>query len=276
MKTVKSKITAKGNGLMTNLEAQLEICPNTSNEKQGIRFFINDKLIEAKTSNVVSTEHFVVLANTQDGADAKIALVEHFLAACAICRIDNLDVHFKSQGYEVPIMDGSAKVWVDLFNEAGFYGESEKVKPINNHFVFSYNNSMIVLMPNQGKTTITYAVNYNHPDLKNRWVNLNQDTNMNEIVEARTFGYLKDLETFQKMGISKGVSIENTVGMTEDGGYTTQLRSVFEPAKHKILDIIGDLYLTGVNPLELNANIFAKEAGHALHIQFAKNIEKSL
>ena len=55
MKTVKSKITAKGNGLMTNLEAQLEICPNTSNEKQGIRFFINDKLIEAKTSNVVST-----------------------------------------------------------------------------------------------------------------------------------------------------------------------------------------------------------------------------
>ena len=198
------------------------------------------------------------------------------MAACAICRIDNLDVHFKSQGYEVPIMDGSAKVWVDLFNEAGFYGESEKVKPINNHFVFSYNNSMIVLMPNQGKTTITYAVNYNHPDLKNRWVNLNQDTNMNEIVEARTFGYLKDLETFQKMGISKGVTIENTVGMTDDGGYTTQLRSEFEPAKHKILDIIGDLYLTGVNPLELNANIFAKEAGHALHIQFVKNIEKSL
>ena len=135
---------------------------------------------------------------------------------------------------------------------------------------------MTVLMPKQGQTTITYAVNYNHPDLKNRWVNLNQDTNMNEIVEARTFGYLKDLETFQKMGISKGVTIENTVGMTEDGGYTTQLRSEFEPAKHKILDIIGDLYLTGVNPLELNANIFAKEAGHALHIQFAKNIEKSL
>ena len=276
MKTVKSKINAKGNGLMTNLEAELEICPNTSKEKQGIRFFINDKLIEAKISNVVSTEHFVVLANVQDGADAKIALVEHFLAACAICRIDNLDVHFKSQGYEVPIMDGSAKVWVDLFNEAGFQGEQAPVKPINNHFVFSYNNSMIVLMPSQNKTTITYAVNYDHPDLKNRWVNLDQDVNMNEIIEARTFGYLKDLETYQKMGISKGVTIENTVGMTEDGGYTTQLRSEFEPAKHKILDIIGDLYLTGINPLELNANIFAKEAGHALHIQFAKNIAKSL
>ena len=276
MKTVKSKINAKGNGLMTNLEAELEICPNTSQEKQGIRFFINDKMIEAKTSNVVSFEHFVVLANVQDGANAKIALVEHFMAACAICGIDNLDVHFKSQGYEIPIMDGSAKVWVDLFNEAGFQGEQAPIKPINNHFVFSHNNSMIVLMPNSGKTTITYAVNYNHPDLKNRWVNLNQDVNMNEIIEARTFGYLKDLETFQKMGISKGVTIENTVGMTDEGGYTTKLRSEFEPAKHKILDIIGDLYLTGVNPLGLNANILVKEAGHALHIEFAKNIEKCL
>ncbi len=276
MKTVKSKINAKGNGLMTNLEAELEICPNTSQEKQGIRFFINDKMIEAKTSNVVSFEHFVVLANVQDGADAKIALVEHFMAACAICGIDNLDVHFKSDGYEIPIMDGSAKVWVDLFNEAGYQGEQAPIKPVDNHFVFSHNNSMIVLMPNLGKTTITYAVNYNHPDLKNRWVNLNQDVNMNEIIEARTFGYLKDLETFQKMGISKGVTIENTVGMTDEGGYTTTLRSEFEPAKHKILDIIGDLYLTGVNPLGLNANILVKEAGHGLHIQFAKNIEKCL
>ncbi len=276
MKTVKSKIIAKGNGLMTNLEALLEICPNTSNEKQGIRFFINDKMIEAKTSNVVSTEHFVVLANVQEGADAKIALVEHFMAACAICGIDNLDVYFKSQGYEVPIMDGSAKVWVDLFNETGYIGEQAAVKHVENHFVFSQNNSMIVLMPSQAKTTITYAVNYNHPDLKNRWVSLNQDVNMNEIIEARTFGYLKDLETFQKLGFSKGVTIENTVGMTEDGGYTTQLRSEFEPAKHKILDIIGDMYLTGINPLLLNANIFVKEAGHALHVQFAKNIEKCL
>ncbi len=276
MKTVKSKITASGNGLMTNLRADVEICPNVSDKKEGIRFFINGKMIEAKTSNVVSCEHCVVLANVEEGAGTKIALVEHFMAACAICGIDNLDVYFKSQGYEIPIMDGSAKYWVELFNQTGYQGEQAAVKPVSNHFVFSHNNSMIVLMPNQGKTTITYAVNYNHPDLKNRWVNLDLDKNLDEIIEARTFGYLRDLETFQKMGYSKGVTIENTVGLTDDGGYTVALRSEFEPAKHKILDIIGDLYLTGVNPLGLNANIFVKEAGHALHINFAKNIEKSL
>lgn len=275
MKTLKSKINISGNGLMTNLSADVEICPNVSQEKQGMRFFINDKLVEAKTENVVSCEHCVVLANVEQGADAKIALIEHFMAACAICGIDNLDVYFKSQGYEIPILDGSAKIWVEKFKEAGFVGQSAPVRPIDKPYTFVHNNSLIVLVPQDEKTKITYAVNFNHPDLKNCWVSMEQDKNLDEIIEARTFGYLKDLETFQQMGYSKGVTIENTVGLTDDG-YTTALRSDCEPVKHKILDIIGDLYLTGVNPLELNANIMVKEAGHALHMQFAKILEKSL
>ena len=102
-----------------------------------------------------------------------------------------------------------------------------------------------------------------------------QEENLEEIIEARTFGYLKDLETFQKMGYSKGVTIENTVGLTDDG-YTTELRSEFEPIKHKILDIIGDLYLTGTNPLKLNAKILVKEAGHFLHTECAKIVKEQL
>jgi UDP-3-O-[3-hydroxymyristoyl] N-acetylglucosamine deacetylase len=145
------------------------------------------------------------------------------------------------------------------------------MKPV----IFNKDNSSIVLMPSESKTTITYAVNFNHPDLRNRWVNLDQDKNTMEIVEARTFGYLKDLERFQAAGYSKGVTIENTVGLTDDG-YTTTLRSEFEPAKHKILDIIGDLYLTGYNPLDLNANIIVKEAGHGYHSQVAKILKQTL
>ena len=104
---------------------------------------------------------------------------------------------------------------------------------------------------------------------------LNQDLNLNEITEARTFGYLKDLERFQAAGYSKGVTIENTVGLTDDS-YTTELRSKYEPVKHKILDIIGDLYLTGYNPLKINANILAKEAGHAYHCAIAKDLKQLL
>ena len=83
------------------------------------------------------------------------------------------------------------------------------------------------------------------------------------------------MEKFQQAGYSKGVTIENTVGLTDDG-YTTELRSQYEPNKHKILDIIGDLYLTGYNPLKINANILVKEAGHAYHCEFAKTLKQSL
>ena len=68
---------------------------------------------------------------------------------------------------------------------------------------------------------------------------------------------------------------ENTVGLTDDG-YTTQLRSQYEPAKHKILDIIGDLYLTGYNPLKMNAKIIAVEAGHQYHCEIAKQLKQIL
>lgn len=267
MKTLKSNLILSGNGLMSNIPSTFEIKP--SNEK-GIRFHIKNSTIDVKTENVVSTDHCVVLANLQTGA--KIALIEHFMAACAIVGIDALDIYVESEGFETPIFDGSAKKWVEEFNKVGFVGDSNEIKPLEVPVIFQAGKSSIVLIPSD-KTTITYSVNFNHPELKNRWVTLDPDKNLNEIIEARTFGYLKDLETFQKMGFSKGVTIENTVGLTDDG-YTTVLRSEFEPVKHKILDILGDIYLTGLNPFKLKANILVKEAGHGYHIEMAKILEK--
>lgn len=270
MKTVKSSFKLSGAGLMFAAPVELTIEPSC---KKGIRFFINNSVVEAKVENVVSTEHCVILADIENGAKNKIALVEHFMAACAICGIDALDVHFSSMGFEMPIFDGSAKKWVEEFNKIGFEGESETPKPLEEIVTFQKDNSAIILMPDNQETSITYCVNFNHPDLNNRWVKLNQNTNLNEIIEARTFGYLKDLEKFQAAGYSKGVTIENTVGLTDEG-YTTELRSEYEPAKHKILDIIGDLYLTGHNPLKMNMRILAHEAGHGYHCQIAKTLKQ--
>ena len=271
MKTVKSSFKMQGAGLMFAAPVELEIKPS---DKKGIRFHIADGIVEANVNNVVSTEHCVILADVEQGAQRKIALVEHFMASCAICGIDALDVYFNSQGFEMPIFDGSAKAWVEKFNEIGFIGESEAVKELKQPVTFEKNNSSITLIPSD-KTKITYMVNFNHKDLAYTWVHLDIDNNLNEIIEARTFGYLKDLEKFQAAGYSKGVTIENTVGLTDDG-YTTQLRSDKEPAKHKILDIIGDLYLTGYNPLKINSDILVKEAGHGYHIELARNLKKVL
>ncbi len=276
MKTLKSSINLKGTGLMSGVEFEVEIKPAA---QKGIYFQFEDKTVQGVLHNVVSSDHCVVVANVAQGADFKVALIEHFMAACAICSIDGIIMEFKNPGFsvpmfEVPILDGSSKVWVEKFNETGYMGEEETYPVLKNTVAFQKDRSAVVLMPND-VTKISYMVNFNHPTLKNRWAELNLDKNLDEITEARTFGYLKDLETFQKMGLSKGVTIDNTVGMKDDGTFTTELRSEFEPNKHKILDIIGDLYLTGVNPLKMNANIIVKEAGHALHIEAAKMLKDS-
>lgn len=280
MKTLKSSFNIKGVGLMSGVEFEVDINPV---KQKGIYFRCNDKFIKASTSSVVSADHCVVIANVDKGADFRVALIEHFMAAAAIAGLDGVEMAFKPlpkdfpalPAFEVPILDGSAKVWLDEFNKAGFEGEEDNYPKITDTVVFQKDRSTVLITPCDGETKITYAVNFNHPELRMRWVEMKQDVNLNEIVEARTFGYLKDLETFQKMGLSRGVTIENTVGLTEEG-YTTSLRSEFEPVKHKILDITGDLYLTGLNPLKAGANIIVKEAGHKFHIEAARLLEEKL
>lgn len=282
MKTLKYKIKIKGSGLMSNMPVELEIYPS---DKKGIRFHIGSEIIEADVDNVVSTEHCVVLGNPRNLAAAKVALVEHFMAACAVCNLDAIDIHFKNPNFEVaaglqntfemPILDGSSKKWVEAFEKAGYQGEESATPILEEPIFFQKGKSHVIILPSDDVTRITYSVNYDHPDLRERFVTLNLKENLDKIVEARTFGYLKDLKKLQDLGFSKGVTIENTLGLTEDG-YTTILKSELEPIKHKILDIIGDLYLTGVNPLKLRVNIIVKEAGHTLHIEAAKKLAKAI
>lgn len=269
MRTLKSSFKIKGVGLMSGAEFEVEIKPSRT---KGIYFSSGTRKVKAALENVVSADHCVVVSNVSDGATLKVALIEHFMAACAVAGLDGVEMAFPDIPFdtvEVPILDGSSKVWVEEFNKTGFEGVADEAPKLKAPVTFQKGKSAVVIMPSDDETKITYAVNFNHPELNNRWTEMLQDLNLNEIVEARTFGYLKDLETFQKMGLSKGVTIDNTVGMTEDG-FTVPLRSQYEPNKHKILDIIGDLYLTGINPLNMKANILVKEAGHALHIEAAK------
>lgn len=279
MKTLKSSFKIAGAGLMSGIPFEVNVKPS---DKKGVYFTCKDKVTKGAVENIVSADHCVVTANVNEGADFRVALIEHFMAACAIAGLDGVVMEFTpfdgAPMYEVPILDGSSKVWIEEFKKAGFTGDEDGVSKINAPVLFQKDRSAVIILPpenSDSKTKISYAVNFNHPELKMRWASLDIDKNLDEIIEARTFGYLKDLETFQKMGLSKGVTIENTVGMTEDG-YTTTLRSEFEPVKHKILDIIGDLYLTGVNPLKTGANIIVKEAGHSLHIEAAKILKKSM
>lgn len=271
MTTILEEIEITGNSLMKNRQSSVRILPS---EEEGIRFFVGDSLdpIVMDVDNVVSTNHCVTLGHKRN----KIMLIEHFSAACAFAGIDSLDVLVSKS--EMPILDGSSQKWIELFTQAGIEkpknrNEKNQFYTVSEPIYYLNGKTHLIILPDK-ELNISYGVNYDHPDLKNRWVSYNKKT-AKEITEARTFGFLKDLRKFQLFGFARGVTYENTVGLDGDG-YTVELRSEQEPIKHKILDLIGDFNLAGVNPLNLKAQIIAKEAGHAVHIMVAKILKEKL
>ncbi|MBO7672448.1 UDP-3-O-acyl-N-acetylglucosamine deacetylase [bacterium] len=267
--TLKNEVEITGNGLMKNKPCRVVLKP--SNEGK-IRYFVKDYApFEASVDNVISTDHCVTLGSGR----AHAVLEEHLSAALALSEINSVDIYTDND--EIPILDGSSKIWCELFKSAGidkpllykpdYYTVKEPVFYLNG-------KTSLVIIP-ESELFISYAVNYDHKDLKNRWVNIDFN-HLDEIRDARTFGYYKELKKYQMLGFAHGVTRDNTVGMLDDGGYTTELRSEYEPVKHKILDLIGDFYLTGVNPLHMKAQILVKEAGHAVHIKAAKVLKDKL
>ena len=276
MVTIKNEIKATGKSLMKNKDCDVVIKPSQTGQ---IRFFSKgaDVSFCANIDNLYSTDHCVTLCSKEHRTllgdyKYKTMLCEHFMAACAICEIDSIDVYLSET--ELPIFDGSAKEWVRLFKEAGIEKNNKKtfytvIEPV----YYLNGKTSLVIVPDK-ELRITYAVNYAHPDLQERWVTMDINK-IEEIIEARTFGFYKDLKKYQLLGFAKGVTIDNTVGL-KDVGYTTDLRSEHEPIKHKILDLIGDLYLTGVSPLDLKAQILVKEAGHAVHTKVAQILKEKI
>lgn len=267
MTTILNKVEINGIGLMDGKESKVILEPS---EEKGIYFYPEnaENHVKASLESVISTSNCTVLGN----ASQQIRVVEHFMAACAFAGIDSLNVYMSSS--ELPILDGSAIKWEELFKKAGIKEDKTSIIQFKEPIYYTNKHTNLVLFP-ADEFQVSYCVNFDHSELENRWFNWKVYDNRIEILQARTFGYLKDLEKFQKAGLALGASVDNIIGLTEEG-YTTELRTKFEPVKHKILDIIGDLYLTGYNPLSFKAHIFAKDAGHKTHVAFAKVIQGSL
>ena len=272
MITIKNEIKTSGNSLMKNKHCEVVIKPSRCGE---IRIFSkgSDVYFKADIDNLFSTDHCVTLCskehrNLLGDYKYKAMLCEHFMAACAMLKIDSIEVYLSEA--EFPIFDGSSKVWIDLFKQAGLEGKNDTLYTVKEPVYYLNGKTSLVILPDR-ELNISYAVNYDHPDLQKRWVSVDLK-NLDEIIEARTFGFYKDLKKYQMLGFAQGVTIENTVGL-KDIGYTTDLRSDGEPIKHKILDLFGDLYLTGVSPLNMRAQILVKEAGHTVHYKTAKMLQ---
>ena len=269
MATLKKEVKISGNGLMKNKPCEVTVLPSKTGQ---IRYYVkgNEPFI-GSVENVLATDHCVVLGNKK----SKAMLTEHLTAALAFCHIDSVDICMSEE--EVPILDGSSKVWVEEFKKAGIdkpFFAKEKKYTVTEPVYYLNGKTSLVILPDK-ELFMSYAVNYDHPQEVRKFVNYNSK-NQNEIIEARTFGFYRDLKKFQMLGFAQGANIDNTLGFMDDGSYSTDLRSENEPIKHKMLDLVGDLYLTGINPLDLNCQILAKEAGHAVHVKLAKILKEKI
>jgi len=242
-RTLDHSIRCSGIGLHSGRKIELVLHP--AEENAGITFVRSDLGIEfpAKAEYVTDTR----LCTTIGKGEAQISTVEHLLSALAGLGVDNARIEVS--GAEVPIMDGSSAPFVFLIQCAGIREQSaaKKVLRILKHVEVKDGNKRCALYPAAG-FKISYLLDYDHPLLRKRQVSIDfsRQAYTREISRARTFGFLHEVEALQKAGLALGGSLENAIVLdthrvVNEGG----LRYEDECVRHKILDTLGDLALSG-------------------------------
>lgn len=267
--TINTPISCGGIGLHTGKRANLTLKPAESD--YGIRFVRVDlpgmPVIEAKNSQVVDTR----LATSLGLNGYRVYTVEHLLSALAGMGIDNASIEIDSS--EVPIMDGSAAHFTSLLQGAGLKAQKNRKKfiKINRPVTAQEGDKYIRLLPDD-EFKVSYTIEFDHPLLQNQFYTLvvKNKTFLEEISRARTFGFLKDVETLKQNGFAKGGSLENAVVIDNQGVLNEEgLRYKDEFVRHKILDLIGDLSLVGKPIL---GHIIAYKSGHTLNFALIKKL----
>ncbi len=245
--TIKNSISLNGVGLHSGKDIQLSLYP--ADENSGIVFVrtdVTDKnnVIPAKWDSVADTQLCSVIAN-EDGIS--VGTIEHLMSALRGCNVDNVRVEIT--GAEVPVMDGSAMPFVEMIEEVGIEAQSapRKIIRILKDVTVEKDGKRVTLSPADGYVFGGMIV-YDHPNIGNQGyqVQLLNGNFRHDIAEARTFGFLHEVEWMRSQGLALGGSLDNAIVLNEDGVMNPNgLRFNDEFIRHKLLDAIGDLYLAG-------------------------------
>ena len=203
------------------------------------------------------------LATTLGRRSARITMVEHLLAAMHAAGVDNARILV--QGPEVPVLDGSARVWVAALLNAGLRAQAARRRPlrIERTLRVESGDSWAELMP-ASAFEVDVTVDFEHPHIgRQSWSGPVTGVHFHQLAAARTFGFRADAERLWASGLARGASLENTVvyddvGVLNPGG----LRGHDEAVRHKALDAVGDAALLGA---PIIGRLRAYKAGHALH-----------
>ncbi|MHB1545030.1 MAG: UDP-3-O-acyl-N-acetylglucosamine deacetylase [bacterium] len=287
--TVSSILYFKGIGLHTGKESSVIIKPAKADS--GIMFIRKDLnpgvIIKAKADNVCSTmlrTSIGLKKAEREGKDAGsrlgcISTVEHLMSALWGAGIDNAVIEV--YGDEIPAMDGSARVFYESLYESGIKELNAKrkyieiLKPITVESEEKGSGVSIAVYPSEN-FEISYDMDFSHPLVQSGSFDMKIDgfNFYNEISKARTFGFLKDVEYLKKNGLALGGSLDNALVLDETSVLNKEgLRYKDEFIRHKVLDLIGDLYLSGYR---IKGRILAKKTGHDMNSKIVKKIGEHL
>lgn len=264
--TLMNPVVQSGVGLHSGIETQVRILPTAADSG---RFFVrsdrqNAPVIPARVEAVRQTQLSTELAV----GDATVRTVEHLLAALVGLGVDNARIEV--DGPEIPLLDGSAQVWVKALQASGQQAQTVARTAIVVHepIWVRDGDAFVVAMPADA-TRFSYGIDFEVEAIGNQWHSWSpaSDSFATDIAPARTFGLAYQIEYLQSQGLIKGGSLDNALVCDRSGWVNPPLRFANEPARHKLLDLIGDLSLLGNLP---QAHIIAYKASHALHIQLAK------
>jgi UDP-3-O-[3-hydroxymyristoyl] N-acetylglucosamine deacetylase len=247
-RTIKKSVQARGVGIHSGKTVNMKLLPAEPNH--GIVFRRMDAGgKEVKALNVFVNE--LVLSTSLQYGDVKVSTVEHLMSAFSALGIDNIVVELDS--FEVPIMDGSSSPFVFLVQAAGIEEQdaSKNFIVIKKPIKVKRGDSWAELSPYNG-FKISIEIDFDHEKVKESGqkisIDFSNQSYLKEISRARTFGYMRDLETLKAANKALGASPDNAIALTDDDILNEDgLRYSNEFVKHKVLDIVGDLYLLGAN-----------------------------
>jgi UDP-3-O-[3-hydroxymyristoyl] N-acetylglucosamine deacetylase len=264
--TLRRSVSCAGIGLHSGNKVTLSLKPAPAGS--GICFRRADLggvEIPARVANLAGIHYATGLVRERGSVET----VEHLLAALVGLGIDNVIVELNQA--EVPIMDGSASPFVYLINEAGTRPLTvpRRWLKVTRPITLAQDDKHIALYPSDD-FRVTYSISFDHPLLRHqaRTLHVTEESFVEEIAPARTFGFLKEVEKLRQAGLALGGSLDNAVVLGETG-VLNSLRFEDEFVRHKILDAIGDLSLVGYPVI---GHLVAHRAGHALHAAFVARV----
>jgi len=258
--TIRASVECKGIGLHSGAPVQLRILPAPSGT--GIvfrRIDLDNFEIEATGRNVARVSYATSLMKK----GVLISTTEHLLSAFIGTGIDNAIVELDN--LELPILDGSARPFVDMIQRAGIRKQRRlrSYMRIRREIELREGDKFIAVYP-ADTYSVSYTIDFPHRLIGRETfrVDLTDGNFLREIAPARTFGFLHEADAMRQQGLIRGASTENAIVLTPGGLMNPPLRYADEFVRHKVLDLIGDLALVGKQIL---GNIVADRAGHAMH-----------